>query len=467
MVTKLPQPVAKIPLEFARLRGNLTPPRCHKRFVNHPAVLMACNLSPATRVSENRFLQSFFAVSASAVLVSGTLLLLTSTAPWNPPQRAERDPSTPDASGTGPDATASIDIALPQAPLASDQGDTGDSIEPQMAAGAEAKAVDVPLLPQASSPEVEVVAALGTPLSPESADVSLDDDADASIAASAEAASDAGGNGPSAEVAVALPLAEVADLRRDTATDQIAAMLTALPPRPITSDKSGAATSELATALVAEPPAPPPPPASDVTGAAVSKVATALAASHPTPVAVYAPAAALAPKVAEVAGPPPPLPRRKPAVPLPEPKPVVRPAEPQAAPAKQELAKQDVAPAKQDTSPQATEQPRGGSGPWQAMALAPADKPVLKVPTARPNNAAYGSQVWAALARHKPRAGMRGSATVVFSIGENGRLRGVQVGRSSGNARIDQLALQTVRSAAPYPPPPAGVATYTIRIDFQ
>ena len=77
------------------------------------------------------------------------------------------------------------------------------------------------------------------------------------------------------------------------------------------------------------------------------------------------------------------------------------------------------------------------------------------------------AKVWAALARHKPRAGVRGSATVVFSIGENGGLRGVKVGRSSGNARIDQLALQTVRSAAPYPPPPSGVASYTIRIDFQ
>jgi protein TonB len=403
-------------------------------------------------------------------LVSGTLLLLTSTAPWNPPQRADGDPSTPDVSGPVPEATASIDIALPQAPLASDQGDTEDGIEPEMAAGAEVEAPDVPALPQASSLEVEAVAALGTPLSPESADVGLDGDgADAPITAEAEV-SDAGGNGPSAEVAVSVPLAEVADLRHDTATDQIAAMLTAMPPRPITSDKSEAATTEVATALVAEPPAPPPPPASDVTGAALSKGATALAASHPAaapPVAADAPPAAPAPKVAQMAGPPPPLPRRKPAVPLPEPKPVVRPAEPQSAPAKQELAKQDVGRPKQDTSPQATEQPRSGSGPWQAMALAPADKPVLKVPTARPNNAAYGSQVWAALARHKPRAGVRGSATVVFSIGENGGLRGVQVGRSSGNARIDQLALQTVRSAAPYPPPPAGVATYTIRIDFQ
>ena len=48
-------------------------------------------------------------------------------------------------------------------------------------------------------------------------------------------------------------------------------MLTALPPRPITSDKSEAATTEVATALVAEPPAPPPPPASDVTEAATER----------------------------------------------------------------------------------------------------------------------------------------------------------------------------------------------------
>ena len=420
-------------------------------------------------MSENQFLQSFFAVSASAVLVSGTLLLLSSTAPWNPPQLADGDSSTPDAARASPDTTASIDIALPQAPLASDQEDSADSSEPDIAAEAQAEAPAVPVLPEeASVPEVEAVAALGTPLSPESADVSLDGNgADAPITADAEAASDMGGQVASAEIAVAVPLAEVADLRRDTATDQIAAMLTAMPPRPITSDKSDAATGEVATALAAEPPAPPPPPTSDATEAATVNVATALAASPPAPAPVPVDQATAAPKVAEWVGPPPPLPRRKPAVPQPEPKVAVVPAEPQPAPAKQELAKQDVAPPKQDASPQQTEQASSSGGPWHPMALAPADKPVLKVPTARPNSAAYGSQVWAALARHKPRAGVRGSATVVFSIGENGGLRGVKVGRSSGNQRIDQLALQTVRSAAPYPPPPAGVATYTIRIDFQ
>jgi protein TonB len=135
----------------------------------------------------------------------------------------------------------------------------------------------------------------------------------------------------------------------------------------------------------------------------------------------------------------------------------------------QQAAKQDSAPQAANQNPvlQAATQPAPTAGTWQAMALAPADKAKLKVPTARPSGGAYSSKVWAALARHKPRAGMRGSATVVFSIGENGSLRGVKIGRSSGNARIDQLALQTVRGAGPYPPPPSGVASYTIRIDFQ
>jgi protein TonB len=56
---------------------------------------------------------------------------------------------------------------------------------------------------------------------------------------------------------------------------------------------------------------------------------------------------------------------------------------------------------------------------------------------------------------------------VVFTIGGSGALRTVRVGRSSGTTRLDQLALATVRNAAPFAPPPAGMASYTIRIDFQ
>jgi protein TonB len=101
------------------------------------------------------------------------------------------------------------------------------------------------------------------------------------------------------------------------------------------------------------------------------------------------------------------------------------------------------------------------------MALAPADKPIAKQPAARLSGAAYSSKVWAALARHKPRAGQNGSATVTFTIGAGGALNGVRIGKSSGNAKIDQLALATVRGAAPFPPPPSGPASFSIRIDFH
>ena len=94
------------------------------------------------------------------------------------------------------------------------------------------------------------------------------------------------------------------------------------------------------------------------------------------------------------------------------------------------------------------------------------DKPVAAQPKARLSGAAYSSNVWAALARHKPRSGQSGSATVVFSIGPNGGLGAVRIGKSSGNSKIDQLALATVRGAAPFPKPPSGPASFSIRIDF-
>ena len=75
------------------------------------------------------------------------------------------------------------------------------------------------------------------------------------------------------------------------------------------------------------------------------------------------------------------------------------------------------------------------------------------------------------LARHKPAAGARGSATVTFSIGRNGELRSVRIRQSSGSARLDQMALATVRGAAPFPAPPANLAagglSYSIRIYFR
>jgi protein TonB len=82
-------------------------------------------------------------------------------------------------------------------------------------------------------------------------------------------------------------------------------------------------------------------------------------------------------------------------------------------------------------------------------------------------NPSYNSKVWSALARHKPRAGRHGSTSVTFGIGAKGELRFVRVSGSSGNRKIDQLALATVRNAAPFPSPPNGAQSYTIRIRFR
>jgi periplasmic protein TonB len=80
----------------------------------------------------------------------------------------------------------------------------------------------------------------------------------------------------------------------------------------------------------------------------------------------------------------------------------------------------------------------------------------------------YNAKIWSALARHKPRTGKAGSATVTFAIGAAGGLRSARISGSSGDARLDQMALQTVRNAAPFPPPPnPASASYTIRIYFR
>ena len=109
---------------------------------------------------------------------------------------------------------------------------------------------------------------------------------------------------------------------------------------------------------------------------------------------------------------------------------------------------------------------------WKPMGLAPADKPSLSLTQGqpqRPDAGEYSAKIWSALARKKPNAGERGSTTVTFAIGPAGALRFVRVSQSSGNARLDQLALATVRNAAPFPPPPVlrDTAAYTIRIDFH
>ncbi len=69
----------------------------------------------------------------------------------------------------------------------------------------------------------------------------------------------------------------------------------------------------------------------------------------------------------------------------------------------------------------------------------------------------YPGRVYAHLARYQraPSDGGQGVARVTISLDGNGRVLGVRLTQSSGNAGYDQEAQALVRRASPLPPPPA------------
>jgi len=119
-----------------------------------------------------------------------------------------------------------------------------------------------------------------------------------------------------------------------------------------------------------------------------------------------------------------------------------------------------------------SQQQKGSSQPfrWKAMSLGSTGE-TSKVEKSgnRSSEQAYNKYVWSTIARHKPRVGRGGSATVTFAIGTNGMLRSVSASRSSGDAQLDRLAIASVRKAAPFRKPPSGLGNrpYTVRIYFK
>ncbi len=127
--------------------------------------------------------------------------------------------------------------------------------------------------------------------------------------------------------------------------------------------------------------------------------------------------------------------------------------------------------------PQPKLQPKGNSqsaakagttdGQAEAEAKAAADRRAAEA--AKGANAAasnYPGQVMARIARLKrPRTSSRGAATIAFTVAGNGGLAAVQLAASSGSAQLDQAALDLVRRASPFPPPPPGAqSSFSIRI---
>jgi protein TonB len=65
----------------------------------------------------------------------------------------------------------------------------------------------------------------------------------------------------------------------------------------------------------------------------------------------------------------------------------------------------------------------------------------------------------------RPRVNARGTAVVAFNISGNGGLASVSLARSSGSSALDQAAVQLVRGAGPFPPPPEGAQrSFSIQI---
>ena len=64
-----------------------------------------------------------------------------------------------------------------------------------------------------------------------------------------------------------------------------------------------------------------------------------------------------------------------------------------------------------------------------------------------------------------------GDVEITFTLESNGTVASSRVIRSSGFAALDQEALDTIRRAAPYPPPPAGVwekqLEFTLTLGFN
>lgn len=72
-------------------------------------------------------------------------------------------------------------------------------------------------------------------------------------------------------------------------------------------------------------------------------------------------------------------------------------------------------------------------------------------------SASYGRAVLTQISRtRKARAPTRGRTVVAFSIADGGALASVKVLHSSGSPALDQVAMDHIRRAAPFPEPPAG-----------
>ncbi|PIE13315.1 MAG: hypothetical protein CSA70_05320 [Rhodobacterales bacterium] len=83
--------------------------------------------------------------------------------------------------------------------------------------------------------------------------------------------------------------------------------------------------------------------------------------------------------------------------------------------------------------------------------------------------AKWGGQIRARIARRAPRGVGRGTAVVTITVSGSGSLLGVRLSKSSGNAKLDKLALAAVRNAGRFPAAPKklGIRKHTFRLPVK
>lgn len=162
-----------------------------------------------------------------------------------------------------------------------------------------------------------------------------------------------------------------------------------------------------------------------------------------TPVPETAPEKPVEPKVARVE--PEPKPR-------PEPRPESKPEEPRQEP-KPEEPRQEPEPKKKP----AEAAPATTRAKVAAASAATATKASARaVAGGGVSPASYAKAVMKKVRATKKKKGAgRGAVVIGFTVAANGGLASVQVVRSSGNAALDQVGVDHIRRAAPFPAPPA------------
>jgi len=132
-------------------------------------------------------------------------------------------------------------------------------------------------------------------------------------------------------------------------------------------------------------------------------------------------------------------------------------------------------PARQTSTAQAEQRASGAGGGAHAGQASQAVAATVSQARLNDLKAGWGGAIRSRIERRKsyPRQarGASGTATVVLSVGRDGRLLGAGLSGSSGNPQLDKAAIDAVRSAGRFPAAPAEIREaqhrFTLRIRFD